>query len=185
MASATRPPRFFRRRRWRQARHGMPKRGAIVAAEGAGCAGASCAGCRQRPALSVSGFQASFILIFATGRCRMSPQEVRSGNPGGDQGAILPLLITLAVGISICGECCHACGQGPMRHDSAPTPARCAMPVLPQRWLGFRQAEGVPRRPISLHGSDTLQRARPSPSRGPWRVRSLGRGAKWALVVLD
>ena len=59
------------------------------------------------------------------------------------------------------------------------------MPALPQRWLGFRQAEGVPRRPISLHGYDTLRRARPSPSKEPWRVWSFGRGGEWALVVLD
>jgi hypothetical protein len=75
--------------------------------------------------------------------------------------------------------------QERVRHEATPTPARGEMPVLPQRWLGFRQAEGAPRRPISLHGCNALRRARPSPSKGPRRVWSLGRGGEWALVVLD
>ena len=49
------------------------------------------------------------------------------------------------------GSAVQHVAPGRVRRDPTPTPASCAMPVLPQRWLGFRQAEGAPRRPISLH----------------------------------
>src|ERR1017187_5210985 len=83
------------------------------------------------------------------------------------------------------GRAARHVAQGQVSYDATPTPARCAMPILPQRWLGFRQAEGAPRRRISLHGSDTLRRARPSPSKEPRSVWRLGRGGDWAFVVLD
>ena len=83
------------------------------------------------------------------------------------------------------GSAAQHVARGRVRHEATPTPAGREMPVLPQGWPGLRQAEGAPRRPISLHGCDTLRRARPSPSKEPRRVWSLGRGGEWALVVLD
>src|ERR1017187_5275337 len=59
------------------------------------------------------------------------------------------------------GRAARHVAQGRVSYDATPTPARCAMPILPQRWLGFRQAEGAPRRRISLHGSDTSAKGAP------------------------